>query len=177
MSGVFAPYLRGTEQRGADEAPQMQIAAFIQPELRLIRIPVARISDLTQPCAVRCGRSVRDDGQSTLRASVHVRRHWVCRRTIDAYDPAAERVAALRDCDHAVAICRQPGSDSWPSASPTPTRQPVRARAQPNSEPAHAIWRAGTLNPLQASQSELLTWSLVAPPKRRPSHKIYVTGG
>ena len=59
-----------TPSRNANEAPQVQIATLIQPELRLIFAAIAKIGDRTQPDAARLRPLVRDDGQSALWVSV-----------------------------------------------------------------------------------------------------------
>src|SRR5579859_7768701 len=108
LPGVLVPNSGRTKQRNPDKAPQIQIAALIQPELRLIRVAVARVSDLANPGAISTWLFVRDDGQSTLRAPVHIGRHRLRRRSIDAHDPPAECIAALRDCDDPVPIFGRP---------------------------------------------------------------------
>ena len=60
--------------------------------------------------AVLSGPPVRDDRQPALRMPIDICRHWLRRLAINAYDPTAERVAALRDRDDAMATCRQPGA-------------------------------------------------------------------
>ena len=78
------PGLGSTQLRDANEAPQVQVTSFIQPELRPIRASIARIRDFAQPDAISIELFIRDDGQPALRPPVHIRGDWISWPAFDA---------------------------------------------------------------------------------------------